>query len=523
MAIQFSSQRLKVAGVANSMIGGRPDNQDSWGYADTPVGFLLAVCDGMGGGPGGKQASQTVVAEVIKSLAACSSQSSPTEALKRAVAQAEQALDNMMEAHAELRGMGSTLVAVLISEQSAHIAHLGDSRCYQISRGKAVFRTDDHSLVGELVRNKAMTEEQARMSPQSNVITRALGNTSNHVAQIDEVCFRQGDRFILCTDGVWGVMPHEQLLQRLTAPIGVGDLADGLSMEVDRLGRAGSDHFDNHTIAVLEINMNSIQQQRMTNTAKIIIVLLAGLLVVSLLFNVFGRSDTNAVSTDVRAQLDQLQLEVSQLSRANSDLEGYKLRYEQLTRERAGNYSYELDWLMAKNDSLSNLIVELEERIAELQQQLQTAKAGSKGQSEEQAVADKTSLSAGKKGAAGKTHPAKSIDYGRLTAYECTKAMLQELQNMRDVKSKNMKDVTATKARGKDIVENLMIQLDQKTSRRYSGKIDGMRRLLMSNDAACLKADRPDAKGFYGSTKVGVRDLDKLIEKTREIQKELKR
>lgn len=501
MAIQFSSQQLKVSGAVKSMTGGRPDNQDSCGYSEMPLGFVLVVCDGMGGGPGGKLASQTVVTEVLRCVEGCSSQSSPEEVLKRAVAQAEQTLDNIMQADETLRGMGSTLVAVVVSEQSAHIAHLGDSRCYRVSQGKVTFRTEDHSLVGELVRNKALTEEQARVSPQSNVITRALGNTSNHVAEISEVPFRQGDRFILCTDGVWGVMPHEQLVQRFTAPMTAADLVDGMSDEIERIGRSEGGHFDNHTIAVLDVHMNSKLQEKMGRNMKIGIGVLTVLLLISLLFNFTGYRTDDTNSSAMQTQLEQLQNEVGRLNGVNQDLEGYKLRYEQITRDHAGGYAAELDWLMRKNDSLNNVIAELEQRILSLQ--------GQNKQSADQTIQDNTSK--------GKRMP-----YGKMSAKECVTSILTELKAMRDVKSKKMTEVTSAKARSKDIIENLMIQLSQKTSRRYDEKLDGMRRILNSSDGACLNADRPDANGYYLSTKAGIRDLNLLIGKTEEIQKELK-
>ena len=173
--------------------------------------------------------------------------------------------------------MGSTLVAVLINQQSAVIANLGDSRCYRISHGRVAHRTDDHSLVGELVRNNALTEEQARTSPQSNVIMRGLGNTSNHTAEITEVPYQKGDRFFVCTDGVWGVMPHEQLVQRLTSQQTLSDLVDNLSAEIDQIGFSTGGHHDNHTLAAIEMNTDSILKDKMSKILKIALAVLTAL------------------------------------------------------------------------------------------------------------------------------------------------------------------------------------------------------------------------------------------------------
>ena len=282
MITSFTSQLISLQGVGISRQGGRPENQDDWGYVDTSLGFLLVVCDGMGGGPGGKTASFIAKNEFMAALQGCSAQASRVDAMKMAVSRANDALYQKMDDEPMLKGMGSTLVAVLISPQSAVVAHLGDSRCYRISHERIAFRTDDHSLVGELVRNKSLTEEQARTSPQSNVIRRGLGNTSNHVPEIAEIPYRKGDRFVLCTDGVWGIMPHEQLVQRLTSQQELTALVGNLAAEVDQIGFSAGGHHDNHTLAAVEINTDSILKDTMNKIVKITVAVLAALLVVSI-------------------------------------------------------------------------------------------------------------------------------------------------------------------------------------------------------------------------------------------------
>ena len=268
------------------MQGGRPENQDDFGFLDTPLGFALVVCDGMGGGPGGKTASYIAKYEFLTTLSKCSEQTPPATAMKMAVSRANDALDEKMAQVPELRGMGSTLVGILISKQSAIIAHLGDSRCYQLRGKKVKFRTQDHSLVGELVRSKALTEEQARVSPQSNVITRGLGNTTNHVADIDEVSYQKGDRFVLCTDGVWGIMPHGDLLRRLTDKQDITSKLTSMSAEIDQIGFSDGGHHDNHTLAIIEINTDSILKEKMSKQTKILLAVLSSLLAISVLFNI---------------------------------------------------------------------------------------------------------------------------------------------------------------------------------------------------------------------------------------------
>lgn len=261
---------IPLHGAVVSMQGGRPENQDDWGFLDTPLGFLMIVCDGMGGGPGGKAASYIVKYEIAAALCECNAQTPREHALKMAVARANEALDRKMEEVPSLCGMGSTFVAVLINKQSAFVAHAGDSRCYRFHGKKCMYRSKDHSLVAELVKKKAFTEEEARLSPQSNVISRGLGSTSNHVPEIEEIPFSKGDRFVLCTDGVWGSMPHDELLKRFTRSTDLSTLVGNLSAEIDRIGFNKGGNHDNHTLVVFDMDTDSELKDKI-NWKKIII------------------------------------------------------------------------------------------------------------------------------------------------------------------------------------------------------------------------------------------------------------
>lgn len=259
----FSSNMIPLHGVAVSMQGGRPENQDDVGGIDTPLGYLLIVCDGMGGGPAGKAAASIVKNSIARTLCESSPQAQREHALKMAVARAQEALMETARENPSMNGMGSTFVALLINARSALVAHAGDSRCYRLHGRRCLYRSHNHSLVAELVKKKALTEEQARISPQSNVITRGLGSMSNHIPDIEEMPYKRGDRFVLCTDGVWGSMPHAQLLQRLTQQVDLQTLATQLSNEIDRLGFAKGGGHDNHTIAIVEMENNSQLQERL--------------------------------------------------------------------------------------------------------------------------------------------------------------------------------------------------------------------------------------------------------------------
>lgn len=253
----IKSDIVSLCGAAISMQGGRPENQDDMVFLDTPLGFLAVICDGMGGGPGGKTASYIAKYEIANTLCECTPQTPRGHALKMAVSRANEALEKKMNEVPSLQGMGSTFVAVLINKDSAFVAHAGDSRCYVLRGSKCVYRTQDHSLVGELVRKKALTEEEARLSPQSNVISRGLGSTTNHVPEIEEIPYKKGDRIVLCTDGVWGIMPHKELLKRFTPKNNSQQIVADISSEIDNIGFSNGGKHDNHTIAVLDLEISS--------------------------------------------------------------------------------------------------------------------------------------------------------------------------------------------------------------------------------------------------------------------------
>lgn len=274
------SDIVSVQGYAVSMVGGRQENQDDWGYVDTPLGFFLVVCDGMGGGPGGKTASMHVKTEMARALCDSDTTTPCDVALRKAAGRAQEELERMMSTDPMLVGMGSTFVAVLINRQSAYVAHAGDSRCYQLRGKRCIYRSQDHSLVAELVKKKALTEEEARLSPQSNIISRGLGSISNHVPDIEKIAYKKGDRFVLCTDGIWGAMPNHTLISKLASKGQLSAIAGNISMEVDNIGIAKGGLHDNHTLAMIEINSDSVMKANIMSP-KLLWSIAAGIIILA--------------------------------------------------------------------------------------------------------------------------------------------------------------------------------------------------------------------------------------------------
>lgn len=296
----------KTLGFIDSRIGGRKENQDSAGLKETKLGYLVVVCDGMGGMQGGSVASQLAVQTILETVASADKQSNPSMTLIKAIRNANMAIIEEGQNNPNLQGMGTTVTALLLTPYSALTAYVGDSRIYQLRKGKKVFRTFDHSMVFEMVRKKVISEEQARLSAQSNVILKALGITPDIEVEIEERPYLKGDRFILCTDGFWGAMPEDELVRHLSENNPINKILDSTANVVESIGRNSGNEYDNLTAAILEMNSNSILKEKMNKKAKLIIVILAVLLIVSIILNVsmlIGKGSSNSECNKVDSEL----------------------------------------------------------------------------------------------------------------------------------------------------------------------------------------------------------------------------
>lgn len=313
---------FNILGYVDSRIGGRAENQDFSGFADTPLGLLVVVCDGMGGGPSGKLASTIAVKNTVDYVMKVKDVKAPRDkVLADAVDYAHAAIIDRQRNDPSCKGMGTTLTALLINSESAYVAHVGDSRVYQFRGGRMVFRTKDHSYVGELVQKGDLTEEQARLSARSNIITRCLGG-GNSKAEVDgPLAYMAGDRFMLCTDGIWGMMPEPQLIKLVAKTKSLSGATDATVIAVDEQGRNEGNHHDNLTIALLDTTEDSILKEPMSKTTRIIIYALGALLALSLLFN-FIQCGRSGGDSDTRQRVEELQEQLRQSKDSISYLKG---------------------------------------------------------------------------------------------------------------------------------------------------------------------------------------------------------
>ena len=298
----------KTLGFIDSRIGGRKENQDSAGIKETQLGYLVVVCDGMGGMQGGSTASQLAVKTILETVASADKQSNPSMTLIKAIRNANMAIIEEGQKNPELHGMGTTVTALLLTDYSAITAYIGDSRIYQLRDGKKIFRTFDHSMVFEMVKKKVISEEQARLSAQSNVILKALGINPDIEIEITERPYQKGDKFILCTDGFWGAMPEEEFIRHLSEKSPINKILESTANIVESIGRNSGSEYDNLTAAILEMSNNSILKEKMNKTAKIIIAVLSILLIGSMALNVsycIGNNSKNDVEIGEKTEINE--------------------------------------------------------------------------------------------------------------------------------------------------------------------------------------------------------------------------
>ncbi|MEW1657550.1 PP2C family serine/threonine-protein phosphatase [Streptomyces sp. NPDC093707] len=197
-----------AAGSHKGMI--REGNEDS-GYAGPR---LLAIADGMGGQAAGEVASSEVISTLVQ-LDDDVPGSDILTSLGTAVQRANDQLRVMVEEDPQLEGMGTTLTALLWTGQRLGLVHVGDSRAYLLRDGVLTQITQDHTWVQRLVDEGRITEEEATTHPQRSLLMRALGS-GDHVEpdlSIREV--RAGDRYLICSDGLSGVVSHQTLEETL--------------------------------------------------------------------------------------------------------------------------------------------------------------------------------------------------------------------------------------------------------------------------------------------------------------------
>jgi protein phosphatase len=206
---------------------------------------LFAIADGMGGANAGEVAAGLAAA----ALRETEDGGSGEQAVVTLIQEANRRVYQRATEDAAASGMGTTMTVALLEDGQVRIGHVGDSRAYLIRDGELVQLTDDHSLVGELVRSGKLAPEEAESHPQRSVITRVLGTDPDVDVDTITVETRTGDLFLLCSDGLYSMVGNDRILELVERHR--ADLDSVAKALISAANKGGGD--DNITVVAFEI------------------------------------------------------------------------------------------------------------------------------------------------------------------------------------------------------------------------------------------------------------------------------
>ena len=208
----------------------RRENEDSF-FARSP---MFAVADGMGGAQAGEVASQVAVEVLQQGLP--EHDGSVEQRLRELVEEANSRINTLSRTDDQHAGMGTTLTLAYVGEHELSVAHVGDSRLYRLRDGMFERLTDDHTLVEELVRQGTLTPQEADHHPLRSIITRALGPVAAVEADSHTWPARDGDIYLICSDGLTSMISEAQVEEVLA---GASSLRDAGRRLIDAANAAG--------------------------------------------------------------------------------------------------------------------------------------------------------------------------------------------------------------------------------------------------------------------------------------------
>lgn len=269
-----------VIGNATDVGRVRERNEDYLAHFHTPVGYCIIVCDGVGGHAGGEVASQNCILMVKHFLQDEKNTSKDAPLiLKNAIEFANFKLRELVSKDIQLKGMGTTLVLVLIRDGNMYVAHAGDSRAYLIRKNKIKVLTKDHSAVQDLVDSGALSEEEAEISDKKNQITKAIGffEKVNPTITATPIILQGNDKVLLCSDGLTGHLTNVEINRVVKKHTNIQEATLQLVKSANEKGGG-----DNITVQLVKFTGKSTRTKRYY--VKLLIAFVTSILVVSALY-----------------------------------------------------------------------------------------------------------------------------------------------------------------------------------------------------------------------------------------------
>lgn len=228
----------------------RTHNEDHVGIFEHQNGNVLAlVADGMGGHLAGDVASFMTINLLEKAWGNVEDLHTPTETenwIQQAILDVNKTLYIHAEQNKECQGMGTTIVTALCTKHFVTIAHIGDSRCYLLNEHGFKKKTEDHSLVNELVRNGQITKDEAENHPRKNVLLRALGTERTIKVDVTTIEWEVGDYLLLCSDGLSNKLSEEKMYEIIHSDLPLTEKVNKLIQLANDLGGE-----DNISVAIV--------------------------------------------------------------------------------------------------------------------------------------------------------------------------------------------------------------------------------------------------------------------------------
>lgn len=234
----------------------RTINQDTVFVSTTPVGplpNLFLVADGMGGHNAGDFASRFLVEILVEFLEQYNDETSEKTALKKGIEYANQLLYHKSNEDYRLSGMGTTLVAAVIKEGQLSVLNIGDSRLYLVDEGISQV-TEDHSYVEEMVRLGRMERNSSDYLKNKNIITRAIGTTRWVEAEPFYRSLQDGQKILLCSDGLTNMLEDEKILQVINQAESLAEAAENLVAQANEHGGP-----DNISVILIDPGMKGVE------------------------------------------------------------------------------------------------------------------------------------------------------------------------------------------------------------------------------------------------------------------------
>jgi len=263
----------------------RKVNQDSFGSAKTAWGDLYVVADGMGGHKGGEIASKLTVSFLCDEFKKKRVEE-PNKFLADKLVLADKVVIKKTEDEKKLEGMGTTVVAVIIKENKAYYAHVGDSRIYLFRNKKGMQLTKDHSYVQQLVDQGLIKPNEAENHPQKNKILQAIG-IGNINPSLDTIDLYKNDVLLLCTDGLSGEVNKEEMWSTIESSNPMESCKNLINLANKRGGP------DNSTVIIIQINQGSkapkvfpkdISEEKGMNKFALLTTVVTAIIVIALIY-----------------------------------------------------------------------------------------------------------------------------------------------------------------------------------------------------------------------------------------------